>query len=113
MTINQLLKLDSNERKRLHQNYEVYSILETVSSILYAPRNFRTAPHQDHKIFKNSDRTAPGPIKTEKYRTNSHRAVRGPNGKNGHFLLTDKNEAYGRIHFCFETKISKNILSNI
>ena len=67
MTINQLLKLDSNERKRLNQNYEAYSILETVSSILYAPRNFWTAPHQNRKIFRIPDRIAPGPQNFQKF----------------------------------------------
>ena len=52
----------------------------------------RTAPHQNNfeilgphrtrtaKFLKNSYRTAPGSIKPEKYRTKSHRAVRGPIG---------------------------------
>ena len=54
----------------------------------------RTTPHQDRKIFRKvgphrtriefffekSDRTAPGPKKPQKFRTNSHRAVYGPGG---------------------------------
>ena len=51
MTINQLLKLNSNERKRLHQNYEVYSILEIVSSIQYAAYCMLTFHIHSNSVF--------------------------------------------------------------
>ena len=39
-------------------------------------------PHRTRtrKFLKSQDRTAPGPKKPDKSRTNSHRAVRGPGG---------------------------------
>ena len=45
----------------------------THQSRAVAPHHTRTA-----EILTNSDRTAPGSIKTDKYRTESHREVSGP-----------------------------------
>ena len=42
----------------------------------YTHQSRAVAPH--HTILTNSDRTAPRPIKTDKYRTESHREVSGP-----------------------------------
>ena len=42
---------------------------------IHAPEPVRP---RTENFFEKSDRTAPGPKKPQKFRTNSHRAVRGP-----------------------------------
>ena len=66
--------------RSLLQGFQPTTIIYNIYNNNLYPRNFRTAPHQCQIVFRFSDRTAPGPIKTEKYRTNSHWAVRGSSG---------------------------------